>query len=71
MATQDEAAEIGRRIGRAMAGDAKAEGMPHRWTGLDAQDGDIATAAGIEPDTEEWEVMARAARREYERILGA
>jgi hypothetical protein len=58
--------EIGRRIGRAMARDAIAEGMPSGWTGLDAQDADRATAAGLEPDTAAWADMEAAAREEYE-----
>lgn len=62
----DPAQEIGQRIGAAMARDTKAEGMPMGWTGL----GDQATAAGIEPNTDEWERMEAAAKAEFERIMG-
>jgi prephenate dehydrogenase len=60
-----KAIEVGRRIGRAMARDAKAEGMARDWTGLDPQDADVATAAGLVPDDEEWGEMERAARRAF------
>jgi hypothetical protein len=57
---------LGRTIGAAMARDAKAEGMPREWTGLDAQDGDRAIADGVMPDTPLWEEMERAAKEEFE-----
>jgi hypothetical protein len=55
----------GRRVGRAIAQDAIASGMPRKWTGLDDQDGDQFTAAGIEPNTEEWADAEQVARREF------
>jgi hypothetical protein len=64
--TTSRATEVGRAIGEAMARDAKAEDMPREWTGIDPQDGDRATAAGIVPDTDEWDEMERSAREAYE-----
>ncbi len=55
---------IGAKIGRAIARDVLAENMPRDWTGLDAQDGDELTAAGIMADSIEWaeaEAVAKAA----------
>jgi hypothetical protein len=63
------AIEVGRRIGRAMARDARAEDMSTEWAGLDAQDGDVATEAGLVPDTPEWETMEAEARRKFEACL--
>lgn len=60
---------VGERIGRAIARDAKAEGMAAEWTGLGAQDGDVATSAGLEPGTPEWEEMERAAKIEFLRAM--
>ena len=59
-------AEIGQFIGNAIARDVIREDMPRRWTGLDAQDGDQALAAGLEPGTPEWDAMEAAARVAYE-----
>jgi hypothetical protein len=53
---------LGRQIGNAIARDVLASGMPRTWTGLDAQDGDQLTAAGILPDTADWEQAECAAR---------
>lgn len=63
------AKSIGEKIGRAMARDVLAEDMPREWTGLDAQDGDVATGAGLRPGTDEWEEMEQAARRAYKVAL--
>jgi hypothetical protein len=63
------ASEVGRTIGNAMARDTMAEGMPREWTGIDAQDGDRATAAGITPDSPEWGEMVQAAREAYEAAI--
>jgi hypothetical protein len=60
--------DIGRQVGAAIAKDAIAEGMPLRWSGLDAQDGDRFTAVGLIPDTDEWVAAEAAARDEYERL---
>lgn len=57
---------LGANIGRAIARDALAEGMPHEWTGLDAQDGDELTAVGILPGTVEWAEAEAAAKAAYE-----
>lgn len=61
------ASEIGTRVGKAIARDVVADGLPREWTGLDAQDGDVLTAAGLTPGTAEWaeaEAAAEAAYRE-------
>ena len=58
----DQIDALGRKIGNAIARDVLAEAMPRTWAGLDAQDGDQLTAAGILPDTAEWEQAERAAR---------
>lgn len=55
----------GERIGQAMARDAIAEDMPRKWTGLDPQDGDQLTAAGIEAGSDEWRMAETAAREAY------
>ena len=60
---------IGRRIGRAIARDVIADDMPREWTGLDPQDGDQLTAAGIAPGTAAWDDAETAARREYLRVI--
>ena len=57
---------LGATIGRAIARDVLADGMPHEWTGLDAQDGDELTAAGILPGTTEWAEAAVAAKATYD-----
>lgn len=61
----ENATQIGQRIGQAIARDVLADDMPREWTGLDAQDGDQLTAAGIEPDSDEWEQAERAAEASY------
>jgi hypothetical protein len=48
-ATTETAEQIGQRIGRAMARDVIAEGMPRDWTGLDPQDAD-QIPAGVDHD---------------------
>lgn len=73
MATADmlTAVRIGLEIGRAMARDAIAEEMDDSWSGLDAQDGDRATQAGIEPGTHEWKAMEAAARIAFGEMIDA
>jgi hypothetical protein len=58
----DQISALGHKIGNAIALDALASDMPRTWTGLDAQDGDQLTAAGITPDSPEWEQAECAAR---------
>jgi hypothetical protein len=53
------------RIGQAIARDVKAEGMPANWTGLDAQDGDQLTAAGVMPDTPQWGQAIAVAKQAF------
>jgi len=62
---REAAREVGQRVGRAMAADVLREDMPREWTGIDAQDGDQFTAAGIAVDTPEWEEALDAARVAY------
>jgi len=57
--------ELGTFIGRAIARDVLADDMPRKWTGLDPQDGDHLTAAGIEPDTDDWTRAEAAAKTAY------
>ena len=59
------ASTVGKRIGKAIAKDVLAEGMPRQWTGLDPQDGDQLTAAGIEPNTHLWAMAEAIAEHEY------
>ncbi len=63
--TMTRAEAAGRRVGRAIAQDAIASSMPREWTGLDDQDGDQFTAAGIEPNTPEWDEAEKVAKREF------
>jgi hypothetical protein len=44
--------------------------MPQEWTDIDPQDGDQLTAAGIQPDTDEWEIAVSAAKAAYLTALG-
>ncbi len=62
---------LGADIGRAIARDVLADGMPQEWTGLDAQDGDELTAAGIVPGTIEWAEAEGAAKAAYHAALAA
>jgi hypothetical protein len=57
--------KIGAMVGRAIAHDVAAEGMPRQWTGLDPQDADQFLAAGISPDTPEWDQAYEAARAAF------
>lgn len=57
--------EIGTRIGQAIARSVIADDTAREWTGLDAQDGDQLTAAGIEPNTPEWREAEDAAEKAY------
>jgi hypothetical protein len=57
----------GEQVGRAIARDAIAEGMPLTWTGIDPQDGDVLLSAGLEPDTAQWDAAESAARDEFYR----
>ena len=57
---------IGTRVGQAIAREVLADPeLPREWTGLDGQDGDILTAAGLTPDTPDWDLAVRAARQAY------
>ena len=58
----DQISALGKKIGNAIARDVLASDIPRTWTGLDAQDGDQLTAAGITPDSPEWEQAETAAR---------
>jgi hypothetical protein len=63
------AADVGTRVGAAIARDALAEGMPREWTGLDPQDADRITGAGIEYGSGEYHEAEAAAEREYRRLV--
>lgn len=54
-----------RYVGRAMARDVIAEGMPREWTGLDPQDADLITAYGP-IDGEMWDAVATEAMWAYD-----
>lgn len=60
---------IGTRIGQAIALDVLADGLPHDWTGIDPQDGDILTAAGIECGSQAWKDTEFAADQAYRRAI--
>jgi hypothetical protein len=62
--------EIGCEIGQAMANDTLANCGSLVWTGLDPQDGDRLTAAGIVPDSEEWDAAERSAKLTFLRAVG-
>lgn len=68
--TRTNASEIGLKIGAAMARDVMADDLAREWTGINDQDGDQLTAAGIEPDSQDWQEAISAAQAEYERVLG-
>ena len=57
--------QIGTKIGQAIARDVLADGLPREWTGLDVQDGDELTAAGIDPGSDDWEAAEAAAKAAY------
>jgi hypothetical protein len=61
-----QASEIGTRIGKAIADTCRTEGIEPVWTGIEAQDGDLLTAAGIEPRTQEWSAAEDAAEAAFE-----
>lgn len=69
MTTKQSSRDIGRRIGRAIARDVLAEGMPREWTGLDPQDGDQLAAAGIAPRSAEWDAAVAEAELAYREIV--
>lgn len=58
----DQIDALGRKIGNAIARDVLARNMSRIWTEIEDQDGDQLTAAGILPDSPEWEQAERAAR---------
>ena len=60
---------IGATIGKAMARDVLAEDMPREWTGLDPQDADELTAAGVVPGTIQWVEAEGAARAAYDAAM--
>ena len=67
---EDEAKRVGEIVGRAIARDVLAEpDWPREWCGLNGEDGDQITEAGILPDTPEWYVAIEAARKAYETAL--
>ena len=59
------AKEIGQRIGQAIARDVIADKLPREWPGLNDQDGDQLTAAGIEPGSDDWQDAESAAEHTY------
>lgn len=59
------AKEIGTLIGKAIARDHIAEKMVG-WVGINDQDGDQLTAAGIQPGTAAWNEAEIAAKEAYE-----
>jgi hypothetical protein len=59
------ACEICRKVGKAIARDVIADGLPREWTGLDPQDGDQLQSAGIMAGTPEWSEAEEAAREAY------
>jgi hypothetical protein len=59
------AKELGRKIGQAIARDVLADDMPREWTGLDPQDADLLTSAGLQPGTTEWTKVEDAAEIAY------
>lgn len=62
--------DIGRHVGQAIARDVIATPeLPRQWTGLDPQDGDQLTTAGIEPGTAAWAAAEAAAEAEYLRLV--
>ncbi len=61
--------QTGRRVGRAMARDRWADELTHEWTGLDGQDADQLTAAGLEPGTPEWDAAEAEAERAFREYL--
>lgn len=63
------AKQIGEKVGRAIARDVLADGLPREWTGLDPQDGDQLAAAGLEPGTPAWGEAELAAEVAYHRML--
>ena len=68
--SMEQAVEAGRAVGRAIARDVIAEDMPREWTGLDAQDGDQLTSAGIDPGTTAYAVSDAHDIRTYVHPLG-
>ena len=60
---------VGTRIGFAIADTVLRENLPHEWTGLDPQDGDQLTSAGLEPKTPEWDIAEKAAENAYHQLI--
>ena len=65
MTTTETPKSVGGRIGRAIVRDVIADGMPRRWTGMDAQDQD-QVPAGMDLET-----VAMYARLAYMRAIDA
>lgn len=64
--TNTTAREIGTIIGQAIARDVIAnDDLSREWTGIEDQDGDQLTAAGIEPGTAEWSEAEESAEEAY------
>jgi len=64
-----KASEVGTKVGAAMARDVLADGLPREWAGIDPQDADQFTAAGIEFGSDEWAEAEAAAEAEYRRLV--
>lgn len=71
-ANLQRAKELGERIGRAIARDVIAEGMPPEWAGLGAQDQDqLDEFADYPEDSPEYQTIYEAARSAYQAALTA
>ena len=70
MNTKETPEEVGGRVGYAIAKDVITNGWPREWTGLDPQDGDQFTAAGLEPESAEWLAAEETAKKAYLFFVG-
>ena len=62
---------VGSRIGTAMGREVLADAdMGREWTGIEAQDADQFTAAGIEFGSAEWAEAEAHAERAYREMIG-
>jgi len=62
----DTTTTIGTLVGQAIARDTLADGLPREWTGIDDQDADQFTAAGLVPGSSEWEQAEAEAQTAFE-----
>jgi hypothetical protein len=70
MAINETAKRVGESVGEAIARDVlQGRDLSRAWTGLDPQDGDRLTAAGILPGTPEWDEAEAAAEQAYLRLV--